>query len=104
MSRTRPPRPPGLSGERDMAVVLWRHMHRTTIMIPLALKRRASELARREEISFGELTRRVLTKAVAQSQQGRNDRDSLLSDRATFKGKTPRDLAAHHDSYLYGGE
>jgi predicted transcriptional regulator len=79
-------------------------MHRTTIMIPPELKRRASELARREEISFGELTRRVLKKAVAQSRQEGNGFDSLLTDRTTFRGKTPRDLAANHDSYLYGKE
>ena len=34
-------------------------------------------------------------------QTSRNN-DSLLSDKRTFRGKTPRDLAANHDRYLYG--
>jgi hypothetical protein len=82
-------------------VLFWRHMDRTTIMIPAELKRKASELARLNEISLGELTRRALKAAIEQAQR-RDQRDSLLTDRTTFKGKTGRDLAANHDSYLYG--
>jgi hypothetical protein len=28
--------------------------------------------------------------------------DAFLADRKTFRGKTPKDLAANHDRYLYG--
>ena len=60
-------------------------MHRTTIKIPPEPNRKANE------------QKRALTKA-----QRRSDReDSLLSDRATFKGKMRGDLAANHDSELY---
>ena len=28
--------------------------------------------------------------------------DAFLEDKKTFRGKTPKDLAANHDRYLYG--
>ena len=28
--------------------------------------------------------------------------DAFLIDKRTFRGKTPKDLAANHDQYLYG--
>ena len=29
-------------------------------------------------------------------------RDSFFADKRVFRGKTPKDLAANHDRYLYG--
>jgi hypothetical protein len=75
-------------------------MRRTTLMISPELKRKAMEAAQRKTLSFGEFTRRALQEAVQRDGDGQ-DRDPLLADRAVFKGKTPRDLAVRHDSYLY---
>lgn len=83
-----------------MAMVCYRHMERTTLMLAPELKRKAMETARRKALSFGEFTRRALQEAI--HRDGGRDRDSLLADRAVFKGKTPRDLARRHDAYLYG--
>ena len=73
-------------------------------MISTDLKRKASELARLEEISLGEFTRRALETAVKQTRKGHGQTDPLLSDRAKFRGKTPRNLSEHHDSYLSSGK
>lgn len=75
-------------------------MHRTTVMLPEDLKTRASELASRQGVSLGELIRRSLEAAVEAPQESRAA-DPLLADDATFQGETPRDLARHHDHYLY---
>lgn len=75
-------------------------MHRTTVMLPENLKTRASELARRQGVSLGELIRRSLEAALEVPEKGRAA-DSLLADDAIFQGDTPRDLARHHDRYLY---
>jgi hypothetical protein len=29
--------------------------------------------------------------------------DPFFADKKVFQGKTPKDLVAHHDDYLYGG-
>ncbi len=83
-----------------MAVLLWLLMkHRTTIMLPPELKRRAAKRAKEQGVSFGELVRESLTAALTGAAEVE---DSLLADRAVYRGKTPRDLAAEHDRYLYG--
>ncbi|SPE37067.1 CopG domain protein DNA-binding domain protein (fragment) [Candidatus Sulfopaludibacter sp. SbA6] len=73
-------------------------MHRTTVMIPPDLKRRASEQARLHDISLGEFMRRALEAAIKQIRAGD---DPLLRDSAVFPGGTPRDLSTRHDAYLY---
>ncbi len=75
-------------------------MHRTTIMLPRELKRRAAEEARLRRISLSEFMRRAVEAAV--SQNGGRREDSLLLDDRAFSGKTPRDLSTRHDDYLYG--
>ena len=77
-------------------------MQRTTVMLPRELKLRALESARAKGISLGEIIRESLERAL---QEGANDsraRDPLLSDSEVFSGEAPRDLAEHHDDYLYG--
>ncbi|SPF36018.1 CopG domain protein DNA-binding domain protein [Candidatus Sulfopaludibacter sp. SbA4] len=77
-------------------------MHRTTVMIPPELKRRASEQAKLQDVSLGEFMRRALEAAVKQNGKPRAGDDPLLRDAAVFRGRTPRDLSTHHDAYLYG--
>jgi hypothetical protein len=31
-------------------------------------------------------------------------KDAFLADKKTFRGQTPKDLAASHDRYLFGGQ
>ncbi len=69
-------------------------------MVPPELKSKAVELARQQDISLGEFIRRALQAAIKRNGGGGKAHDPLLNDRALFRGKTPRDLSRHHDSYL----
>ncbi len=75
-------------------------MHRTTIMLPAQLKLKAVRQAQRLGISFGELVRFSLEKILKNSKALSDD--PLFNDRAVFSGKIPKDVARHHDKYLYG--
>ncbi|HEX4048060.1 MAG TPA: CopG family transcriptional regulator [Elusimicrobiota bacterium] len=75
--------------------------HRTTIMLPPELKRRAAKRAKERGVSFGELVRESLAAVLT---GGPDAKDSLLADHAVYRGKTPRDLAAEHDRRLYDEE
>jgi hypothetical protein len=79
-------------------------MKRTTIMLPLDLKARATSAARDRGISFGELVRRSLRTAIEAPQDGPGYDDPLYADGVVFEGDTPADLASDHDGYLYGSE
>lgn len=76
-------------------------MHRTTIMLPAALKTRALREAELQKISLGEFIRRSLALSIRQPQKP-HQQDPLLADDAVFRGPVPRDLSRHHDHYLYG--
>jgi hypothetical protein len=89
--------------QQDMAVLLWRHMKRTTIMLPAELKARAERHAYELGVSFGELVREALQSALESGTVPRAE-DPLFSDEAVYKGKAPKDLAERHDDYLYGDE
>jgi len=78
-------------------------MQRTTIMLPRNLKMRASRHAGRLGISVGELIRQSLA-AMIYRPTDRASEDPLFADQAIFSGRAPRDLARHHDQYLYGEE
>ncbi len=77
-------------------------MKRTTVMLPIDLKARATRAARERGISFGELLRRALAAAV-ESPAATYD-DPVFADGAVFEGETPEDLAVEHDGYLYGND
>jgi hypothetical protein len=72
-------------------------------MLPPRLRSAASDRARAQRISFGELVRRVLEREIAAHSPKKNNkvRDSFLDDRAVFRGHAPEDLAANHDASLY---
>lgn len=76
-------------------------MHRTTVMLPDDLKRRAEERARSEGISLGELVRRSLALVVDTTKVDRRD-DPLFADRAVYADEGSVDMAAEHDAHLYG--
>ncbi len=70
-------------------------------MLPYELKRQAVKRAKSRGVSFGELVRESLSALLTGSP---DLEDSLLADGAVYRGKTPRDLAAEHDRYLYGAD
>lgn len=74
------------------------HMHRTTIMLPPELHRRAAKVAAARGLSLGELIRKLL-EAETREDEGE---DALFADARTFAGSP--DLAARHDEELYGAE
>lgn len=86
-----------------MHMALWRHMHRTTIMLPEDLKRRASQRAERLGISLGELIRQALDRLLVEPAPS-DASDPLLAFDNAFQGPSPPDLAQNHDAYLYGDE
>lgn len=75
-------------------------MHRTTVMLPIDLKRRAQILARRMGISLGELIREAL-EATLRGDTGEVRDDPLFGDDAVYTGRAPSDLTDRHDRYLY---
>lgn len=77
-------------------------MHRTTIMLPAALRTRALQQAEGLGISLGELIRRSLVLATRHPAAHRKGQDPLFTDARVFRGPAPRDLSRRHDRYLYG--
>ncbi len=78
-------------------------MQRTTIILPETLKQMATDSARSLGISFGEFVRRAVEKKLRESAPLPGMKgDRFWDDRAVFRGRVPRDLAARHDFYLYG--
>lgn len=76
-------------------------MHRTTILLPEDLKRRASKLARREGVSLAELIRSALEERLAARTSWANDPLWKALEPMDFLPDSPTDLAANHDAYLY---
>lgn len=79
-------------------------MHRTTILLPEDLKRRASRLARRQGVSLAELIRSALEDKLAARDSWANDPLWKALEPMDFPPDTPTDLAANHDHYLYDME
>lgn len=73
-------------------------MHRTTILLPDELRRRADREAKALGISLSELIRRRL---AASGDAEEPDRPRFFA-RQPWTGQGPTDSAANHDTYLYG--
>lgn len=73
-------------------------MHRTTILLPKELRRRADREAKALGISLSELIRRRL---AADSDTPVPERPRFFT-RQPWTGQGPADTAANHDIYLYG--
>lgn len=78
-------------------------MHRTTIMLPEALKTRAVDAARAEKVSLGEFIRRAVEDRIEKPPEDWSD-DPFFRDTRVYDGPGPDDLVARHDDYLYGDE
>ncbi len=76
-------------------------MDRTTIMLPVALKLKALEYARKKKVSLGELIRSSLATLLRSSSLSPK-RDPLFSDTSVYRGSAPMDSSQNHDRYLYG--
>ena len=68
-------------------------------MLPAELHERAAKYAARRRVSLGHLIRRALRETIERRDQ-ESARDPLWTDDLVFRGKTPPDLARHHDHYL----
>lgn len=74
-------------------------MHRTTILLPADLRRKADQEAKSLGISLSELVRRRLEEG---GQDPADGRPSRFFSRQPWTGTVPADTAANHDDYLYG--
>lgn len=74
-------------------------MHRTTILLPDDLKRRAAGFARQQGISLAELIREALEAQLAAKVKFADD--PLFAALEPIDSDAPADLAANHDYYLY---
>ncbi|CAN5489996.1 hypothetical protein BH20VER3_BH20VER3_07310 [soil metagenome] len=77
-------------------------MHRTTILLPVALRREAENVARAQGMTLSELIRRRLKAVVAAKGDSRRARDPLFRPGHLVGGKGLGDVARRHDDYLYG--
>ena len=75
-------------------------MHRTTLMLPEDLQRRATKVARQRGMSLGELIRQCLVREAALSSTDAKT-DPFWSEPETFRSGQ-HDLSTHHDDELYG--
>jgi hypothetical protein len=80
-------------------------MHRTQLLIPPELHRRAAEVARARRLSLGSLVREALTDYLARAGDGRPRDDAvdeiLLAE--PYDDPTPdASLSANVDHHLYG--
>jgi predicted DNA-binding protein len=78
-------------------------MKRTTIMIPVELKKRATERAKQMGMSLGGLIRESLENAIASQNENSAgySEDPFFADETVYSGESPIDLSVNHDSYLY---
>jgi len=75
-------------------------MHRTTILLPQDLRRRAERDARALGISLSELIRRRLSEGLGDDDE--DEKAPRFFCRTPWKGAGPSDTAKRHDDYLYG--
>jgi hypothetical protein len=76
---------------------------RTTIVMPLDLKERAVQPARKQKISFGELVRRAVEQHLAAQAKRRGKQktgDPFWDNWVAFDDKGPTDMSARIDYYL----
>lgn len=76
-------------------------MHRTTILLPLDLRRKLEARARRDGMTFSKLVREVLAQFLGRGHDAW-ERDPFLSSKRIYRGRVPRDLSHNHDDHLYG--
>lgn len=80
-------------------------MHRTQLLLPPDLHRRAAEVARARRVSLGNLVREALQEYLARSgsvQPSAEAIDEVLLREPYDDPKPDPDLSANVDHYLYG--
>jgi len=75
-------------------------MHRTTLLLPEDLHRRAAKVARQRGMTLGLLIRQCLAREIALDQQDLIA-DPFWSEPPTFRSGR-KDLSTRHDDELYG--
>src|SRR5947207_15645282 len=76
---------------------------RTTIVMPEALKRRAVNRAREQGISFGELVRTAVEKAISAGRARRVKKGASYLDNAIiYEDDGPADWSTRIDDVVYG--
>jgi hypothetical protein len=76
-------------------------MHRTTIMLPPSLKKRAEQRARQMKISLGEFLREAAEKLLDQEDRKWLD-DPLAGGEYIITRPAPAHMSENVDRYLYG--
>ena len=75
-------------------------MHRTTILLPHALKLKVESIAKERGVSMGKFIRDALVGVLRQANA--RGIDPFVADKTVYRGPAPKDLAENHDQYLYG--
>ncbi len=73
---------------------------RTTVILPVQLKKRAMAAARQRKISFAEFVRQAVDRAAPPRRRGKGN-DPFWADVAVYNGPVPPDISSNHDKYLY---
>ena len=77
-------------------------MKRTTIILPDDLRAGVAQRASDMGVSIDEYVCRVLRAALKETATPEAAKDSLFTDAEVFEGRTPVNLAGHHDLHLHG--
>jgi uncharacterized membrane-anchored protein len=77
-------------------------MHRTTILLPAALRAKAESVAKSRGITMSELIRRQLATTVRGRKSSDRKSDPLFAPTKLMRAGGRGDIAARHDEYLYG--
>ena len=79
-----------------------RVMQRTTVVMPVSLKKRAMSRARQRNISFAEFVRQAVEMlALLPPKRRLKGRDPLFFDVPVYDGPVPADISINLDKYLY---
>ncbi len=70
-------------------------------MLPEPLYERALRRAQEKGVSLAQLIRDCLTSTLLGERVSEGG-DSLLRDKAIYRGAAPKNMAEEHDRYLYG--
>lgn len=78
-------------------------MHRTTVMLPENLKRRASERAKQMHVSLGEFLR-IAAESYLEREERADATDPLLGSEYVIPDPSPAQVSENVDRYLYGSK
>ena len=79
------------------------YMIRTTILLPLELKKKVESKAKERGISLGEFIRLSIQEAIS-PKKNQIEKDPFFSDSEFYEGNMPSDISLNHDEYLFGGK